>query len=347
MNKDRDYKEEITMAVKVGINGFGRIGRNVLRAAINNPDVEIVAINDLTDAKMLAHLLQYDSVHGTFEKKVEVNGNNIIVDGHEIVVKAERDPANLGWGDLGVDVVVESTGRFTKRVDAAKHLEAGAKKVIISAPATDEDITIVMGVNDDKYDAANHHVISNASCTTNCLAPFAKVLNDKFGVRRGMMTTVHSYTNDQQILDLPHKDYRRARAAAESIIPTTTGAAKAVALVLPELKGKLNGMAMRVPTPNVSLVDLVCELEKDTTKEEINAALQEAAEGPLKGILYYSELPLVSRDYNGSPASSTIDALSTMVIDGNMAKVVSWYDNETGYSHRVVDLIDFIAKKGL
>ncbi|MEC1715172.1 type I glyceraldehyde-3-phosphate dehydrogenase [Schinkia azotoformans] len=335
------------MAVKVGINGFGRIGRNVLRAAINNPNVEIVAINDLTDAKMLAHLLQYDSVHGTFEKRVEVNGNNITVDGHEIIVKAERDPANLGWGDLGVEVVVESTGRFTKRVDAAKHLEAGAKKVIISAPATDEDITIVMGVNDDKYDPANHHVISNASCTTNCLAPFAKVLNDKFGVKRGMMTTVHSYTNDQQILDLPHKDYRRARAAAESIIPTTTGAAKAVALVLPELKGKLNGMAMRVPTPNVSLVDLVCELEKDTTKEEINAALQEAAEGPLKGILYYSELPLVSRDYNGSPASSTIDALSTMVIDGNMTKVVSWYDNETGYSHRVVDLIDFIAKKGL
>lgn len=335
------------MAVKVGINGFGRIGRNVLRAAINNPDVEIVAINDLTDANMLAHLLQYDSVHGTLDKKVEVNGNNIIVDGHEIIVKAERDPANLAWGELGVEVVVESTGRFTKRVDAAKHLEAGAKKVIISAPATDEDITIVMGVNDDKYDPANHHVISNASCTTNCLAPFAKVLNDKFGVKRGMMTTVHSYTNDQQILDLPHKDYRRARAAAESIIPTTTGAAKAVALVLPELKGKLNGMAMRVPTPNVSLVDLVCELEKDTTKEEINAALQEAAEGPLKGILYYSELPLVSRDYNGSPASSTIDALSTMVIDGNMAKVVSWYDNETGYSHRVVDLIDFIAKKGL
>ncbi len=335
------------MAVKVGINGFGRIGRNVLRAAINNPEVEIVAINDLTDANMLAHLLQYDSVHGTFEKKVEVNGNNIIVDGREIVVKAERDPANLGWGDLGVEMVVESTGRFTKRVDAAKHLEAGAKKVIISAPATDEDITIVMGVNDEKYDPANHHVISNASCTTNCLAPFAKVLNDKFGVKRGMMTTVHSYTNDQQILDLPHKDYRRARAAAESIIPTTTGAAKAVALVLPELKGKLNGMAMRVPTPNVSLVDLVCELEKETTKEEINAALQEAAEGPLKGILYYSELPLVSRDYNGSPASSTIDALSTMVIDGNMAKVVSWYDNETGYSHRVVDLIDFIAKKGL
>lgn len=335
------------MTVKVGINGFGRIGRNVLRAAIHNPNIEIVAINDLTDAQMLAHLLQYDSVHGTFEKKVDVNGNNIVVDGKEIIVKAERDPANLGWGDLGVEVVVESTGRFTKRADAAKHLEAGAKKVIISAPATDEDITIVMGVNNEKYDPANHHVISNASCTTNCLAPFAKVLHEKFGIKRGMMTTVHSYTNDQQILDLPHKDYRRARAAAESIIPTTTGAAKAVALVLPELKGKLNGMAMRVPTPNVSLVDLVAELEKDTTVEEINAALKEAAEGPLKGILNYSELPLVSRDYNGASVSSTIDALSTMVIEGNMAKVVSWYDNETGYSHRVVDLIDFIAKKGL
>ncbi|WP_458411968.1 type I glyceraldehyde-3-phosphate dehydrogenase [Schinkia sp. CFF1] len=335
------------MTVKVGINGFGRIGRNVLRAAIHNPNIEIVAINDLTDAQMLAHLLQYDSVHGTFEKKVDVNGNNIVVEGKEIIVKAERDPANLGWGDLGVEVVVESTGRFTKRADAAKHLEAGAKKVIISAPATDEDITIVMGVNNEKYDPANHHVISNASCTTNCLAPFAKILHEKFGIKRGMMTTVHSYTNDQQILDLPHKDYRRARAAAESIIPTTTGAAKAVALVLPELKGKLNGMAMRVPTPNVSLVDLVAELEKDTTVEEINAALKEAAEGPLKGILNYSELPLVSRDYNGASVSSTIDALSTMVIEGNMAKVVSWYDNETGYSHRVVDLIDFIAKKGL
>ncbi|NSL53163.1 type I glyceraldehyde-3-phosphate dehydrogenase [Calidifontibacillus erzurumensis] len=335
------------MTVKVGINGFGRIGRTVFRAAVNHPNVEIVAINDLTDAKMLAHLLQFDSVHGKFEKRVEVNGNNIVVDGKEIVVKAERDPANLGWGELGVDIVIESTGRFTKRVDASKHLEAGAKKVIISAPAKDEDITIVMGVNEDKYDPQNHHVISNASCTTNCLAPFAKVLHTKFGIKRGMMTTVHSYTNDQQILDLPHKDYRRARAAAESIIPTTTGAAKAVALVLPELKGKLNGMAMRVPTPNVSLVDLVAELEKTVTVEEVNAALKEAAEGPLKGILDYSELPLVSRDYNGSTASSTIDALSTMVIEGSLVKVVSWYDNETGYSHRIVDLIDYIAKKGL
>ncbi|WP_017756369.1 type I glyceraldehyde-3-phosphate dehydrogenase [Calidifontibacillus oryziterrae] len=335
------------MAIKVGVNGFGRIGRTVFRAASKNPNIDIVAINDLTDANMLAHLLQYDSVHGTFESKVEVNGTNLVVDGKEVIVKAERDPAKLAWGELGIDVVIESTGRFTKREDAAKHLEAGAKKVVISAPAKNEDITIVMGVNDDKYEPANHHVISNASCTTNCLAPFAKVLNDKFGVKRGMMTTVHSYTNDQQILDLPHKDYRRARAAAESIIPTTTGAAKAVSKVLPELEGKLNGMAMRVPTPNVSLVDLVVELEKNTTVEEINAALKEAAEGSLKGILYYSELPLVSRDYNGSPASSTIDALSTMVIDGNMAKVVSWYDNETGYSYRVVDLIDFIAKKGI
>ncbi|HHY72314.1 MAG TPA: type I glyceraldehyde-3-phosphate dehydrogenase [Bacillus bacterium] len=335
------------MAVKVGINGFGRIGRHVLRAAVHNPNIEIVAINDLTDAKMLGHLLQYDSVHGTFEKKVEVNGNNIVVDGKEIIVKAERDPANLGWGDLGVEVVVESTGRFRKREEAAKHLEAGAKKVIISSPGKDEDVTIVMGVNDDKYDPANHHIISNASCTTNCLAPFAKVLHDKFGLKRGMMTTIHAYTNDQQILDLPHKDFRRARAAAESIIPTTTGAAKAVAKVLPELEGKLNGMAMRVPTPNVSLVDLVAELEKNTTAEEINAALKEASEGALKGILEYSELPLVSRDYNGAPASSTIDALSTMVIDGNLVKVVSWYDNETGYSYRIVDLIDFITKKGL
>jgi glyceraldehyde 3-phosphate dehydrogenase len=278
---------------------------------------------------------------------VTVDGDYLVVGGKKVKVIAERDPAQLGWGDLGVEVVVESTGRFTKRSDAAKHLEAGAKKVIISAPATDEDITIVMGVNDDKYDAANHHVISNASCTTNCLAPFAKVLNDNFGVRRGMMTTVHSYTNDQQILDLPHKDLRRARAAAENIIPTSTGAAKAVSLVLPELKGKLNGGAMRVPTPNVSLVDLVVELDKDVTVDEINAALKAASEGDLKGILDYSEEPLVSTDYNGSPASSTIDALSTMVMEGNMAKVISWYDNESGYSNRVVDLAEYIASKGL
>jgi glyceraldehyde 3-phosphate dehydrogenase len=335
------------MATKVGINGFGRIGRVVFRAALNNPDVEVVAVNDLTDAKMLAHLLKYDSVHGTLAGTVEVNGDNLVVNGKEITVTAERDPAKLSWGKLGVEVVIESTGFFTKRADAAKHLEAGAKKVIISAPASDEDVTLVMGVNEDKYDPANHDVISNASCTTNCLAPFAKVINDNFGLRRGMMTTIHSYTNDQSILDVPHKDYRRARAAAENIIPTTTGAAKAVALVLPELKGKLNGGALRVPTPNVSLVDLVAELDKNVTVEEVNAVLKAAAEGPLKGILAYSEDPLVSSDYNGSPASSTIDGLSTMVIEGNMVKLISWYDNETGYSSRVVDLVVYIAKKGL
>jgi glyceraldehyde 3-phosphate dehydrogenase len=335
------------MAVKVGINGFGRIGRNVFRAALNNPEVEVVAVNDLTDANMLAHLLQYDSVHGKLDQEVKVNGSNLVVGDQEIKVLSERDPAKLTWGDLGVDIVVESTGFFTKRADAAKHLEAGAKKVIISAPASEEDITIVMGVNEDKYDAGSHHVISNASCTTNCLAPFAKVLNEKFGIKRGMMTTVHSYTNDQQILDLPHKDYRRARAAAENIIPTTTGAAKAVSLVLPELKGKLNGGAMRVPTPNVSLVDLVAELDKDVTVEEVNAAFKEAAEGDLKGILGYSEEPLVSGDYNGNQNSSTIDALSTMVMEDSMVKVISWYDNESGYSNRVVDLAAYIAKQGL
>ncbi|WP_075982881.1 type I glyceraldehyde-3-phosphate dehydrogenase [Bacillus massilinigeriensis] len=335
------------MAVKVGINGFGRIGRIVFRAALNNPNIEIVAVNDLTDAKMLAHLLKYDSVHGTLDAEVSTNGNNLVVNGKEIIVKAEREPANLGWGELGVDVVVESTGRFTKREDAAKHLEAGAKKVVISAPGKDEDITIVMGVNQDQYDASKHDIISNASCTTNCLAPFAKVLNEKFGIKRGMMTTIHSYTNDQQILDLPHKDFRRARAAAESMIPTTTGAAKAVALVLPDLKGKLNGMAVRVPTPNVSVVDLVAELDKNVTKEEVNAALKEAAENELKGILVYSDEPLVSRDYNGSVQSSTVDGLSTMVIADNMVKVLAWYDNETGYSNRVVDLVDYIAQKGL
>ncbi|KGM45810.1 type I glyceraldehyde-3-phosphate dehydrogenase [Neobacillus niacini] len=335
------------MTVKVGINGFGRIGRNVFRAALNNAEMEIVAINDLTDAKMLAHLLKYDTVHGTLQQDVTVDGEYLVVGNQKVKVIAERDPAQLGWGELGVEVVVESTGRFTKREDAAKHLEAGAKKVIISAPADNEDITIVMGVNQEQYDPANHHVLSNASCTTNCLAPFAKVLNDEFGIKRGMMTTIHSYTNDQQILDLPHKDYRRARAAAENMIPTSTGAAKAVSLVLPELKGKLNGMAVRVPTPNVSIVDLVAELDKEVTADEVNAALKAAAEGPLKGILHYSELPLVSTDYNGSPASSSIDSLSTMVLEGNMVKVLSWYDNEVGYSSRVVDLIGYIAQKGL
>jgi glyceraldehyde 3-phosphate dehydrogenase len=335
------------MAVKIGINGFGRIGRNVFRAALKNDNVEVVAINDLTDANMLAHLLKYDSVHGKLDAEVVVDGSNLVVNGKTIEISAERDPAQLSWGKQGVEIVVESTGFFTKRADAAKHLEAGAKKVIISAPASDEDITIVMGVNEDKYDAANPNVISNASCTTNCLAPFAKVLNDKFGLKRGMMTTVHSYTNDQQILDLPHKDYRRARAAAENIIPTSTGAAKAVSLVLPELKGKLNGGAMRVPTPNVSLVDLVAELDKEVTVEDVNNALKEAAEGDLKGILGYSEEPLVSGDYNGNINSSTIDALSTMVMEGNMVKVISWYDNESGYSNRVVDLAQYIAAKGL
>lgn len=335
------------MAVKVGINGFGRIGRNVFRAAINNPEFEVVAVNDLTDAKMLAHLLKYDSVHGVLDADISVDGNNLVVNGKTITVKAERDPAQIGWGELGAEVVIESTGRFTKREDAAKHLEAGAKKVVISAPGTNEDITIVMGVNEGNYDPANHHVISNASCTTNCLAPFAKVLQNTFGIKRGMMTTIHSYTNDQQILDLPHKDYRRARAAAENMIPTTTGAAKAVALVLPELKGKLNGMAVRVPTPNVSLVDLVVELEKEVTKEEVNAALKAAAEGELKGILAFTDLPLVSKDFNGATVSSTIDGLSTMVMEGNLVKVISWYDNEIGYSNRVVDLVQYIASKGL
>ncbi len=335
------------MATKVGINGFGRIGRNVFRAALGNPEVEIVAVNDLTDAKTLAHLLKYDSIHGTLNAEVKAQDGNIVVNGKTIKVLAEREPANLPWSALGVEVVVESTGRFTDGDKAAAHLKAGAKKVIISAPAKGEDITIVMGVNHDKYDAAKHNVISNASCTTNCLAPFAKVLHENFGIKRGLMTTVHSYTNDQQILDLPHSDLRRARAAAMSIIPTTTGAAKAVSLVLPELKGKLNGFAMRVPTPNVSITDLVVELDKAATAEEINAALKKAAEGDLKGIMDYSDEPLVSRDYNGNPHSSIVDGLSTMVVEGSMAKVVSWYDNEWGYSNRVVDLIRFIAGKGL
>lgn len=333
--------------VKVGINGFGRIGRNVFRAMLNHPELEVVAVNDLTDSKTLAHLLKYDSVHGKLDADVKVTGDGFSVNDREVKVLAERDPAQIKWADYGVEIVIESTGRFTKREDAAKHMNGGAKKVIISAPAKNEDITIVMGVNEEKYDASSHHVISNASCTTNCLAPFAKVLHDKFGIKRGLMTTVHSYTNDQQILDLPHKDLRRARAAAESIIPTTTGAAKAVALVLPELKGKLNGFAMRVPTKNVSVVDLVAELDKDVTVEEVNGALKAAAEGELKGILNYVEEPLVSVDYNGDPHSSTIDALSTMVMEGNLVKVVSWYDNEWGYSNRVVDLTSYIASKGL
>lgn len=335
------------MAVKVGINGFGRIGRNVFRQALKNNDVEVVAVNDLTDANMLAHLLKYDSVHGILEEEVSVNGDNLVVGGQEIIVKSERDPANLGWGDLGVEVVIESTGIFTKREGAQKHLDAGAKKVVISAPASDEDLTLVMGVNDSDYDPEKHNIISNASCTTNSLAPAAKVLHEKFGIKRGLMTTIHSYTNDQQILDLPHKDYRRARAAALNIIPTTTGAAKAVTLVLPELEGKLNGMAMRVPTPDGSIVDFVAELDKNVTAEEINAALKEAADGELKGVMEYSELPLVSSDIVGNTHSTIVDGLSTMVLEDNMVKVVTWYDNEMGYSSRCVDLAAFLKEKGL
>jgi glyceraldehyde 3-phosphate dehydrogenase len=333
--------------VKVGINGFGRIGRNVFRAALNNPEVEIVAVNDLTDVKTLAHLLKYDTTHGTLDAKVEVGEGSIIVNGKSIKVFAERDPGNLPWSTVGAEIVIESTGIFTSKEKASLHLKGGAKKVIISAPATDEDITIVLGVNEHKYDASKHTIISNASCTTNCLAPFAKVLNDKFGIVKGMMTTIHSYTNDQSVLDVPHKDLRRARAAAENIIPSSTGAAKAVSLVLPELKGKLNGMSMRVPTPNVSVTDLVAELRTNVTVDDINNAFKEASAGELKGILNYSDEPLVSSDYNGDPASSTIDALSTMVVGDNMVKVISWYDNEWGYSNRVVDLVAYIAKKGL
>ncbi|MBN6205731.1 type I glyceraldehyde-3-phosphate dehydrogenase [Ralstonia pickettii] len=335
------------MTVKVGINGFGRIGRIVLRDSLSKEGIEVVAVNDLTDANMLGHLLKYDSIHGVMEEEVTVEGSSIMIDDKEVKVLSESDPANLPWGELGVDIVIESTGRFTKREAAQKHIDAGAKKVIISAPATDEDLTIVMGVNEDKYDAATHHIVSNASCTTNCLAPFAKVLHDTFGIRRGMMTTIHSYTNDQQILDLPHKDYRRARAAAQNIIPTTTGAAKAVGKVLPELNGKLNGMAVRVPTPDGSLVDLVAELDKDVTAEEVNNALREAAEGPLKGVLQYTEAPIVSSDIVGNRNSSILDGLSTLVLEGNQVKVISWYDNEYGYAARCVDLALLMDEKGL
>ena len=333
--------------VKVAINGFGRIGRNVFRVACRTPEVEIVGINDLTDAHTLAHLLKYDSVHGRLEGEVSSTDNSLIVNGKEIKVTAERDPLTLPWKELGADIVIESTGRFTKRDDAAKHLQAGAKKVIISAPGKNEDVTIVIGVNDEAYDPVNHHIISNASCTTNCLAPFTKVLHNKFGIRRGLMTTVHSYTNDQQILDLAHRDLRRARAAALSIIPTTTGAARAVGLVLPELKGKLNGFAMRVPTPNVSVVDLTVELQRGTTAEEINNELKRASQEELKGILGYTDEPLVSKDFNGDPHSSIVDGLSTIIMDDDFVKVVAWYDNEWGYSNRVVDLVKFVAKQGL
>ncbi|MDR0570307.1 MAG: type I glyceraldehyde-3-phosphate dehydrogenase [Clostridiales Family XIII bacterium] len=336
------------MGTKVGINGFGRIGRNAFKAAFEkNADFEIVAVNDITDPQTLAHLLKYDSCFGKFDGTVEARESSIVVNGKEVRITAVRNPEELPWKELGVEVVLESTGLFTKKADAAKHITAGAKKVVISAPATDEDITVVMGVNEDKYDPASHHVLSNASCTTNCLAPVAKVIDREFGIVKGLMTTVHSYTNDQRILDLPHKDLRRSRAAAISMIPTTTGAAKAVALVLPQLKGKLNGFSLRVPTPAVSVVDVALEIGKAATKEEINAALKKASETDLKGVMGYSDEPLVSVDYKGDPRSSIVDALSTMVVEGNMVKVLSWYDNEWGYSNRVVDLIEYIIKKGL
>ena len=335
------------MAVKIGINGFGRIGRLVYRAAYENKNVEIVAINDLADAKTNAHLLKYDSVHGTFPGNVEMKDGNIVVDGKVVKVLSERDPQAIPWREMGVDIVVESTGVFTAADKASSHLTAGAKKVIITAPAKGDAFTVVMGVNEGSYDPAKHNVVSNASCTTNCLAPVAKILNDNFKIIKGLMTTVHAYTNDQHTLDLMHKDLRRARAAALSIIPTTTGAARAVAKVLPELEGKLNGFAMRVPTPNVSVVDLVVNVEKSTGVEEVNAAFRKAAEGELKGILEYTEEPLVSKDFNGNPHSAIVDALSTMVMDGNMVKAIAWYDNEWAYSTRVVDLALFMAKKGL
>jgi glyceraldehyde 3-phosphate dehydrogenase len=326
------------MTVKIGINGFGRIGRLVFRAAIESGKVEVVGVNDLVDTKTLAHLLKYDSTHGHFPGTVEPAEGALIVNGKKIAVSAERDPAKLPWGKIGATIVVESTGIFTKREKAAAHLAAGAKKVIISAPADDADCTIVLGVNGDIYDAAKHQILSNASCTTNCLAPVCKVLHDKFGIIRGLVTTIHAYTNDQSILDFPHSDLRRARAAALSMIPTKTGAAAAIGLVMPELKGKLDGMAIRVPTPNVSVVDLVAELKSDATGEEVNAALKAAADGPMKGILGYSNEPLVSIDFNHCANSSTIDALSTKVIEKRMVKIISWYDNEWGYSCRTVDL---------
>ncbi|MFA6009460.1 MAG: type I glyceraldehyde-3-phosphate dehydrogenase [Desulfobacteraceae bacterium] len=332
------------MAVKIGINGFGRIGRVLFKAALQNPDVDVVAINDLTDTKTIAHLLSYDSVHGRFPLTVEAGENTIEVNGKSITVSAIRDPKDIPWKQEGVDIVAECTGRFRDREGATKHLEAGAKKVIISAPATNPDVTIVLGVNQDMYDPKNHNIISNASCTTNCLAPIAKVIHENFGIVSGLMTTIHSYTGDQMILDGPHKDLRRARAAALSMIPTTTGAAKAVALVLPELKGKLNGLSLRVPTPNVSIVDLVASVEKSgLTVSDINEVLKAAAEGALKGILGYSNLPLVSSDFNGSPLSSIVDALCTDVVGGNLIKVMSWYDNEVGYSTRMVELAALIG----
>ena len=334
------------MKPKVAINGFGRIGRQIFRINLEKQYFDVVAINDLGDAKTMAHLLKHDSNYGTLTNEVSTNEGGFVVDGQSYKLLSERDPEQLPWGEMGVDIVIEATGVFRSRELAAKHLTAGAKKVIISAPAQGEvDFTTVLGVNDDQYDPANHQVLSNASCTTNCLAPVAKVLHESFGIEKGLMTTIHSYTNDQRILDLPHSDLRRARSAAESTIPTTTGAAKAVSLVLPELEGKLNGMAIRVPTPTVSLIDLTVNTSKETSTEEVNAALQAAAEGPMKGILGYSEDPLVSVDYKGNPLSSIVDALSTEVIGGNMVKVLSWYDNEWGYSSRVVDLVKMVGEK--
>jgi glyceraldehyde 3-phosphate dehydrogenase len=327
------------MPIRVGINGFGRIGRNIMRAALDNDDIDFVAVNDITDARTLAHLLKYDSVLGNLDRRIEAKDDGISVDGDDFKVLSIKDPAQLPWKDLGVDIVYESTGKFTKRDDAAKHLAAGAKKVVITAPATSPDVTLVLGVNDGVYDKERHHVISNASCTTNCLAPLAKVVHEQFGIRKAWMTTVHAYTNDQNLLDLPHKDLRRARAAAMSIIPTTTGAAKAVGEVMPELKGRFDGIAMRVPTPNVSLVDLVAVVDKKTTTEEVNAALKAAAEGSLKGILQFSEDQLVSIDFRRNNHSSIVDAAYTKVMDGDFVKVLAWYDNEWGYSMRCVDLL--------
>ena len=335
------------MAIKVGINGFGRIGRNIMRAAMDDSSIDIVAVNDLTTADTLAHLLKYDSILGNLKADISAKGDKITVNRDEFQVLSVKDPAQLPWKSLGVDVVFESTGIFTARDGAAKHLAAGAKKVVITAPAKGPDLTVVLGVNEDKYDAATHHIISNASCTTNCLAPIAKVLHETFGIRKGWMTTIHSYTNDQQLLDLPHKDLRRARAAALSIIPTTTGAALAVGEVLPELKGRLDGISMRVPTPNVSVVDLAVIVDKKTTEEEVNAAFKAAADGKLKGILEYTEEKLVSIDFRGNPHSSILDASYTSVMDSDFVKVLSWYDNEWGYSSRCVDLLRYLVKKGL
>jgi len=335
------------MAVKVGINGFGRIGRNIYRTSIGDPDIDIVAVNDLTDTKTLAYLLKYDSVLGNLDHGISSTENGIKVENDEFRVFSQRDPAAIDWESVGAEIVVESTGIFTKAEDAKKHLRGSVKKVIISAPAKNEDITIVLGVNEEKYDRATHHIISNASCTTNCLAPVAKVVHEKFGIKSAQMTTIHSYTNDQQLLDLPHKDLRRARAAALSMIPTSTGAAKAVALVLPELKGKFDGISVRVPTPNVSLVDVVMDVEKETSTEDVNRALKDAANEELRGILAYSEEPLVSSDFKRNSNSSIVDAEYTKVINGHLVKVLSWYDNEWGYSCRVRDLIKYIASKGL